>query len=53
MNTAAHLFAAAAGLFVMRWRMKTETKKFDLDWWLFMIFQAANVIAQTVAVWVQ
>jgi hypothetical protein len=49
----AHLAAALSGMTTMRWRWTTGTKKYDHDWWLFMIFQATNVVVQLLAMWIK
>lgn len=43
LEVSAHLAAAAASLVTVGWRLSTETKKYEREWWMFMAGQMANV----------
>lgn len=45
----AHFAGGLASLLTVGWRLATGTKKFDPEWWGFVLGHGANVTIQVVA----
>lgn len=45
----AHFAGGLASLLTVGWRLATETKKFDREWWWFVLGHGTNVTIQVVA----
>lgn len=43
LEVSAHIAAASASMLTLLWRLTTETKRFKLEWWMFLLGHLVNV----------
>lgn len=41
-----NLAAATASLVTLVWRLRTDTKRYETEWWMFVLGHLANILVQ-------